>query len=642
MLQTIRDRMSGPILWVVILAISLPFAIWGVQSFQGGGADPTIAKVGGVKITQAQFRNAYESAYEELQQRMGPNFDASTVDQAALRQSVLKRMIDGQVLKEYAQDSGYRIDDGTLRAYLESMPYFQDQGHFSVDRYKTVLQTYLHTTPDRFEEEQRQSLPVEQLRSAVLESAFVTPVQQAQVWKLDHQERVFSYVVFDPAHYEASLQIGDDQVQKRYDEKKSSYQAPERVKLNYVELALEQMPKADPPNDDVLREIYERRKASLFSTPEERKASHILVAFGADKAAAQKKAQELYEELKAGGDMTQLARDNSDDPGSRTKGGDLGWVRKGMMVPKFEEALFALSKPGDISPPVETQFGWHVIRLDELRPAQTKSFDDPSVRKQLVELWQQQDAAKNFQDQSTRLEQLSFENPSSLDAVTKALGLQQKTTDWFNRKGGTGISGNAAVIAAAFSQEVLKDGDNSKPIAVDSGHIVVVRKAEYEAPRQLEFAEVKEQIRAELKTEQAAAKAAADASGLLKTVNDGGSTFEAAVKSLGLEPVSPGAIQRDDSKVDGALRDAVFKMPRPTGGKLGYAQATIGDGKIAVIAMSAVNDPPVQSTDANTASADATRVRDAEAGAELAAYRDAVQKKVKVQIKAMPAADAGG
>ncbi|WP_029920649.1 SurA N-terminal domain-containing protein [Nevskia soli] len=644
MLQTIRDRMTGPILWGIVGVLIVPFAFFGIQSLQsGGGADPTVAEVGGVKITQSQFHGAYQRAYQDLQQRMGPDFRADELQQNQLRDNVLKSLVQDLVLQQYTRDTGYRIDDAGVREYLEAMPYFQENGHFSADRYRSALSS-VGQSPEQFEARVRQQLPVEQLRGAVLDSAFITPREGEAAWKLQRQQRVFSYVKFEPAKYLASVTVSDDQVKQRYEQKKDSYKAPERIKLAYVELALDQLPKAAAPSADVLKAIYEARKAGLFSTPEQRRASHILIAFGADKDAAKKKADDLYDKIKAGADFAELAKANSDDPGSKNKGGDLGLVKHGMMVPKFESALFALNKAGEVSEPVQTEFGWHLIKLDELKPAETQAFDDPAVQKQLLDLYQQQDAVTRFNDMSTKLDQMSFENPASLDPVAKALNLQVKTTDWFTRKGGGDIAANQAVIAAAFSSELIKDDNNSKPIAIDPQHLVVVRKAEYEAPRQLQQADVAEQIRGELKDEAAKAKAKAGADALLKSLADG-QTFELATKAAGVASVSPGAVQRDNKDLPPALVQALFKMPHPASGKLGYGQAALDNGDIAVIALSAVNDPATQSSDVKDMQSAGLQLRNARAGSEFSAYRDAVEKEVKVKIKATPLtsdADAGG
>jgi peptidyl-prolyl cis-trans isomerase D len=327
MLQTIRDRLTGPLLWAIIAVLFVPFAFFGIQSLQngGGGTDPTLVEVGDAKITQSQFHNAYEQRYRELQQRMGENFRADQVPQAQMRQEVMQQLIQDLVLKQYTRDVGYRIDDAGLRRYLETMPYFQENGQFSSNQYKSVLAS-VGQTPEQFEASLRQNLPIDQLRDTVLQTAFVVPRAVDASWKLDHQERTFSYVTFQPAKYLASVNVSDDQIKQRYEQKKDSYKAPERIKLSYVELALDQLPKAAAPSAEVLKTIYDARKAALFSSPEQRRASHILIAFGADKNASKQKAEDLYNKIKGGADFAELAKANSDDPGSKVKGGDLGWI----------------------------------------------------------------------------------------------------------------------------------------------------------------------------------------------------------------------------------------------------------------------------------------------------------------------------
>jgi peptidyl-prolyl cis-trans isomerase D len=633
MLQTIRDRVSGPVVWGILGFLILIFAIWGigVQRFMDGGTDPTVAEVGGVKITQSQFRSAYERYYAQLRQLQGDSFNADELHQAQMREAVLKNLVQDLLLKQYARKVGYRIDDAALREYLQVLPYFQDNGHFSAERYRSVLAS-IGQSPQQFETQQRQQLAIEQMRGAVLNSAFITPLQAQAAWQLEHQSRVFSYVVFDPAKEISAVSVSDDQVKQYYEQHKNDYRTPERVKLAYVELALDQLPKAAPPGADALKLIYDAEKSSLFSTPEERRARHILIAFGADKESAHKKAEALYQQLKAGADFAELARKNSDDPGSKDKGGELGWVKRGMMAPKFEAALFALASPGEISEPVETEFGWHLIQLEALKPAKTLAFDDPEVQKRLLDLWQQRDAARRFQDMASKLDQLSFENPSSLDPVAKALDLPVQTTDWFTRKGGSGIAADPKVIAAAFSPEVLQDGDNSKPLALAPDHLVVVRKADYQAPAQQTLDEVSATIRDLLKNQAAQARAKAAADALLEDLK-GGQTFDDALKRRGLTAVAPGAVARDDKKLDPGLLDALFKLPHPSGGKLVYGEARLDNGMIAVVALSAVNAPEPQSSEASAFKEDAARLRDALAGAEFAAYREGIEKRIKVKVE---------
>ena len=635
MLQSIRDNLTGPIVWVVIGLITVPFAIWGVESFFTGGTDPTVAKIGGVKITQSQFRGAYENRYRQMQQLYGESFRADMIDPAKLRESVLDDLVQESVLRQSARSEGYRASNAAVREYIESIPAFQENGRFSAKAYRAAV-SRSGQSAERLEAQLREGMMIEQMREAVQATAFVTPVEVTAAERLARQQREFASVKIDPARYAGAVAITDEQIKQRYDERKDSFQAPERIRLAYLELALDQLPKATTPGPEILKPVYEAEKASRFTTPEQRKASHILVSFGADKDAAKKKAEDLYAQLQKGADFASLAKANSDDTGSKNNGGSLGVVKRGMMVPRFEAALYALSKGGEISPPVETEFGWHLIRLDELQPARTAPFEDADVQKQLVELYQQRDAARRFDELSKKLEDAAFENPTSLDAAAKATELKPQTTEWFTRSGGGGIAANPAVIAAAFSPELVKDNENSKPITIEPGHLVVVRKAEYEAPRQRELAEVSDSIRDELRKAQAAAKAEAEAVAIVAEVS-AGKLIDEVAKAHGLQATPRTTVSRTTTDVDRKLVDALFKMPRPEAGKLSVAKTELTQGGLAVIALSAVKEgaaPPPPAADAVAAPQnEGAALRNAVAGAEFGAYRNELKQHIKVDIR---------
>ena len=637
MMQQIRDGLKGPVIYgLLVLIIGVPFAFSGIQGYLQNSTDPVVAKVGDVKITQAQLRNAYDQRYRQLQQLYGENFRADLINPTTLRESVLKDMVQESLLRQYARSSGYRAADSSLRDYLTKVGAFQENGQFSAKRYRELL-SGVGQTPDRFEAQQRDLLMVEQLRDTVLGSAFVTPAEAELNAKLAHQQRDFSYLKFDPAKYLASVTISDADVAKRYEEKKSNYQAPERIKLAYVELSPDQIQKADPPVADVLKTLYDSEKSGRFSTPEVRMASHILVNFGADKAAAKKKADALYAQLKAGADFAALAKTSSDDTGSKAKGGDLGPVKRGdgVLPPKFESTLYEMEKAGDIHEPIETDFGWHIIRLNELKPARTQAFDEPEVQKTLIDLYQQAEAQKHFQEKSAKLEELAFDNATSLDPVAKALDLKVETTDWFTRAGGAGILANAGVIAAAFSPEVLTSNENSKPIPIDGGKLIVVRKAEYEAPRQKTLAEVDAVLRDELRNELAAAKAKADADAALAALKSGKSLDEVS-KSLGVAVQAPGLTARDRADLAKPLLSALFTLPHPVADKPSLGEAMLDKGEIAVIALTSVVDGTAQSKPGDDSKKQQTAQRDARAGSEFAAYRAALEKRVPVEVKPLP------
>jgi len=634
MMQQIRDSLNGPLIVGVLLAIiGVPFAFSGIQGYFQNDANPAIATIGDTEITQDQLRRAYDQRYRQLQQLLGENFRADQINPQRMRASVLEDMVQDALLRAQAKDSGYRAGDAALRDYLTLVPAFQDNGKFSTERYKQLLAQNGYT-PDSFEAQQRDTLIVDQLRDAILGSSVVTVDEAALAVKLAKQERDFSYLQFEASRYLPTVTVTAEQVAARYQERKASLQAPERMKLAYVELSQAKLGKGEAPSADILRTLYEAEKGR-FTTVETRRASHILVNFGADKDAAKAKAEALSAQLKGGADFAELAKTASDDTGSKDKGGDLGVIKRGdgLLPPKFEAALYSMSAAGEVSDPVETEFGWHIIKLTEQVAGRAQAFEEPEVQKALTDLYVNKDLQAKVQEKTRQLEQLAFENEASLDPVAKELGLNVETTDWFTRAGGAGIAATPAVIEAAFSQDVLTNGVNSKPIALDADRLVVIRKAEYEAPRQRELAEVEAMLRDELRNEQARAMAEADAKAALEAIKAGKSIEEVAA-TLNLTAQKQAGSTRDKSGVGLSLMQAAFKLPRPMGAAVSAGNATIEDGSVAVIALTSVRDGAPR--DSNERDTEVATIRDARAGAEFNAYREALKKAIKVEIKALP------
>lgn len=629
MLQNIRDRLTGPFVWFIVGIIVIPFAFFGIETFRSGGGDPTVAKVGDQKITQSQFRKAYEQRYGQLQQLMGENFRPELIDQKRFRQTVLDDMVQESLMRQNVHDAGYRASDAELVDAISTIPAFQQDGKFSSEAYKGRLAAQGYTAA-RFEQQMRDSLVIDQMREGVLGSAFVPQAGTAQAYRVDQQQRWLAYAVFDAAKYQAQAQVEPAQIQARYEQKKASYQAPERLRAAYLELSLDALPPASAPAPEYLRTIYEADKANKYSTVEERRARHILINFGADKDAARKHAESIAAKLANGGDFAALAGAESQDPGSKGKGGDLGWVKRGQMVKKFEDALFALKK-GEVSEPIETQFGWHLIRLDDLHEARTKAFEDPEVQAELLRVYRAKDAERRFQELSEKLEQTAFESPNSLDAAAKAVGLSVQITDWFTRTAGTGIADKAPVRDAAFAQEVLQAGENSKPVAIGPSHVVVVRKQEYEAAKQRPLEDVTEAIRQELKAEAGRDRAAKEAAAALAALASG-RPLEQVVTEKKAELKTPGLVKRDATGIDAKILETLFRMPRPEAGKAGREQVKLANGNVAVLVTTAVQDADWAAAAPDEQKKEASRLRESTAGAEFSAYRADLEKRLEVKI----------
>src|SRR5690349_10790882 len=343
MLQDIRERLTGPIIWFIVGIICIPFAFFGIQTFRGGGGDAVIAKVEHQKIRESQFRAAYEQRMQQLQALMGANFRPELIDQQRFRQTVLNDMVQETVLRHHVQDAGYRASDAMVFEALQAIPAFQEDGKFSSGTYRSRLAAQGYS-PLRFEQQMRDSLVVDQMRGGVLDSAFTPPAVAAQAFRLEQQQRWLAYAVFEASRYLPQVAVSDAAVQERYDQQKASFQAPERLRVSYVELALEQLAEAPAPEAEVLKVIYEADKATRFTTVEERHGRHILVNFGADKDKARERIQALADKIKQGADFASLASSQSDDAFTKDKGGDLGWARRGQSLEKLEQALFSLGK----------------------------------------------------------------------------------------------------------------------------------------------------------------------------------------------------------------------------------------------------------------------------------------------------------
>ncbi len=632
MLQAIREKFIGWAMWTLIGIIVVPFAFFGIETFRTGDGDPQVAKVGGQRITQSQLAAAYDQRLRQLQQLMGDKFNPAEFDQTQFREAVLKDLVQESLLRQFVTDQGFRAGDAQVAQALQEIPAFQDKGAFSGDLYRARLAN-MGYTPERFEATLRESLVSDQLRDSLVMTAFQTDQAAAQSLRLAQQKRSVSYATLTPERFRAQAQVGDPQIRSRYDERKTSYLAPERIRVAYLELSLAALPKATVPETEMLKAMYDTEKATRYTRPEERQARHILIPFGADRAAAQKQAEALAAKLKNGGDFSALAAANSFDTGSKDKGGSLGWVKRGQMVAPFEKALFDLSK-GELSAPVETEFGWHLIRLDDLREAQVKPFDDAEVQRELMETYRARESEKRFQELSEKLETLAFESPNSLEPAAKALGLSVQTSDWLTRKNSEGLFANAKLTEAAFSEDVVKNGENSRPVSTEPGKIVVLRKQEYEAPRARPLAEVEATIRAELVNEAALAAVRAQAEAVLAAARKG-QDLQSAAAAHGAEFRNAGAITRSQDEVPSEVRAAAFAQARPQPGAASITRAELANGAVAIVSVNAVQDVTPAAADASLAQ-ETQRGRDAQAGAEFAAYRGYIEAQYKIKISAPP------
>ena len=632
MLQAIRDKAQGWIAWAIVILISIPFALWGINEYLGVGGDPVVAEVDGVEITQRELDSSIQRYRYTLRDRLGAAYDPDMFPDSMVRQQVLDSMIRDLVIARSAADLGLRAGDAMVRANIRQVPAFQSGGRFDPQAYESALRTQ-GFTPATFEQRLRDELAVTLLESGVTGGVLVTDREVRDFISLRDQTRDVAYVVV-PADRFAGAAPDEARIQAYYEENSARFVRPERVKLAFIELSRDQLAESLPVDEDALTTYYETHR-SEFMAPEQRRVRHILLTPDGSgdeaDAAALARAEELLEKLRAGADFAELAQAHSADPGSGAAGGDLGLVGRGLMVEAFEETAFSL-EPGVVSDPVRTEFGYHLIEVTEVVTEQVVTFEE--ARDRVVRAWRKEEAELRFYDLAERLAELAYENPGSLDVAAEALDLPVQESDWIVATGGTGgVLDSPKVLAAAFSEDVLERGNNSDTLELDATHVLVLRSLAHEeaAPKPLE--EVRDEIVAAIVQREAAVAAERLAGELLGAVKGGQPLADAAVPhDLELMTVE-GLARAGGEGVPPALVNAVFAAGLPGEGGPLPGSVALGGGDQAVFVLHEVTNADVSALSSEELEATRTQIANRRAQRELALFVAQQRSEASVNIK---------
>ena len=540
MLQKLRDKTSGWIVTVIMGLLMIPFLFVIDNSYLGGVGAQNVAKVSAPpswwrsapswwpmsflwnhhEVSVEDFRARFEQARMQAREQQGDDFDPREFETTENKLLVLDQLIDEQVVRLAADEAHIVIGDAAVRDYIASIPAFQRDGKFNAEQYRMALaQSVPPRTPAMFDQLVRTSLQQSIIPSALAQSGFATKGESERLLKLLGETRDVEFAIL-PAPEADAAPVDDAQIKQWYDAHPSAFRQPESVSIEYVELNAASMPAVAVADEATLRHRYDEEKAR-FVKPEERLASHILIGNG---AGAEAKAAKLAEEAKKpGADFAALAKANSEDPGSKDVGGDLGWVERGVMVKPFEDALFAM-QPGEITGPVKTDFGYHVLQLRETKGGEGRPFEE--VRDQLAVEQMQADTERQFNELSGKLVDLVYKNPTVLESAAKELKLPVQTLGPFNRATANGVAANPAVLRAAFSDALKEDGTVSDPIELGPNHNVMIRVTEHTPEQAIPLAQAREQVIAAVRANRVeeAAKKAADA---LLAKLEGGQTMQA-------------------------------------------------------------------------------------------------------------------
>lgn len=559
MLQAFRTHKRW-MMFIAMIFIIPSFVVTGIYSYNRmSDSENDLATVGDTSITMMDFDNAKRQYLDNFRRQMGQSFKPNMLDTAEARASILAALISDRAISLEIASEYMNVGEADAINLVKQAPAFQRDGKFSTEAYQQFLNS-MGKSDEQFVLELRRDLTRQMLLSAVSQTTQASNTVAQRIHDLLTEERTIRTFEIKPTAFLKSVSVTDAEAQSYYDQNKSLFAVPESVDIEYVVLSPESYKNIKASEDDI-KTFYEQN-LQRFSTPEERRASHILIAVNNEKtdADAKKEADEIYKQLQADpSKFAQLAKSKSADPGSARQGGDLGFFQKGMMVPEFDNAVFS-AKKGDLIAPVKTQFGYHIIKIVDVKPAQAKPLKE--VRAEIEALYQQQAAIRAFAEDAENFSNMVYEQSESLQPVAERFGLKIQTVKNVTRDFEDQLI-NPNVIEALYGFDVLEDKRNSNAIEVASNTLLSARVTAHHKQTVKTFDEVKGDIVATLKnqkaTEAARAQGSADIAKLLDKKSASGKFGDKTVISR----ERPGAYAYE--VVTAALRPDANKLPTYTG-----------------------------------------------------------------------------
>lgn len=514
-------RNNKRIVQVFLALITLPFAFFGVDSYmQNSGTGDDVAKIGDIKITQQQFQQAVRDQQDRLRTQLGAQFDPKLLDSPEARTAILDDLVNQRLLLVDANKKGMFVGDDAIRRTIGAIDAFKVDGKFSAERYEMALRGQ-NMSPAGFEAQLRQDLTLQQLAGAIGQSSLTAHSVSERIMAMQAEKRDVMEFRLGLDSYLDKVKLADGAVKKYYDENSKQFELPEQARAEYVVLSMETIGAQLAVTEAEVKAWYDGHK-DKFLQPEERRASHILIAsekVGKDKAKA--RAEELLKEIqKNPASFADLAKKNSDDPGSAAKGGDLGFFGRGMMVKSFEDATLKL-KEGEISGVVESDFGFHIIKLTGIHAAKEKPFAE--VKGEIESELKKAASSRKFAEAAEAFSNTVYEQPDSLKPVAEKFKLSIKQSDWLGRQPNpaAGPLANAKLLAAVFSEDSIKNKRNTEAVEIATNTLVAARLIDYKPAALQPLDGVKANIEALLKRQEAQAQAKKDGESRLEALKKG-------------------------------------------------------------------------------------------------------------------------
>ncbi|MEM1080620.1 MAG: SurA N-terminal domain-containing protein [Pseudomonadota bacterium] len=559
MLQAIRDRVTGVVAFIILGLLAVPFLFFGLESYVRGVPQDAVAQVGDEEISLTEFQTEFARYRTQLRFQQGENYNELETNQPQVRREFLDSMIDQKLLEQHARSLGLTVSPNTLLDVIQSLEGFQVDGEFNADVYQQRLQMN-GQSPRQFERDLTADLLLRELPTAVSASGFVTEADTERYLAIQLQNRAVELVPIDSAPFRDPDSIEAARIEAFYNDNTDQFLRPEEVTLEYVVLNTRSMANSIELDETELRQRYEAVQ-NRYMTPEQRRAAHILIVETEerDAIAAQALAQSIRDRIEQGEDFATLAAELSDDPGSSGQGGDLGFIEPDIMPMAFENRLYELAVD-EVSEPVQSEFGWHIIRLDEVVEPRGRTFAE--ARGEIEAIMQEEQADDLYVEMLERMIDLIYADPTGLEAVANDLGLALQTSDSFSRFTAEGVLADPRVVEAAFSELVLVDRETSEPIELEQNQAIVIRALDHQpaTPRLLE--DLSDEIRDRLAREDAREAARAYGDQLIEQVLASDQTLAELAEAEALE-LTERTLTRRDFDLGSQVLNAIFALPDP-------------------------------------------------------------------------------
>lgn len=625
MFDAVRDNKR--IVQGFLVLITLPFAFFGVESYiRNAGSGDDVAKVGKTTISLQEFQRAYREQQERMRGTLGANFDAKLFDTPEARLNVVNGLVDQRVLLLEAGKGRLYASDAQLADVITRIPALQEDGKFSKAKYEQALKAQ-GMTVQGFEAQLRQDLTLQQVVGAVADTGLVAKSQAAQMVRIQMESRDVASYLLDPVQFAAKIKVDDAAARKYYDGNAAQFQVPEQVKADYVVLSADALKDQVAVSDGEVKGWYDSHQ-DRYQQAEERRASHILVlaeasASAADKAKAKAKADALLAEVKANpAKFAEIAKKESQDPGSAANGGDLGFFAKGAMVKPFEDTVFSL-KDGEISGVVQTDFGYHIIRLTGIKPGKIKPFE--AVKSEIESELKAQSAGRKYAEAAESFSNLVYEQSDSLKPAAEKFKLPIQASAWLTKNAAPAAAqaasaANPKVLEALFADDALKNKHNTAAVEVAPNTLVAARVVEHKPAALRPFDEVKAAIIGQLSRQEAQKLAKEEGQAMLAKLQSGDDKLAwGPVKSV--SRMAAGQLPREAAAA--VFKADVKKLPA-------YVGVTLPDGGYGLFKIAKVARPE-KVEDAQVARLQAQYAQFS-AQQDTAAYLVALRKKYGVEI----------